>query len=63
MTNTITTSVTNISSINCHSKKVSNYYIWHKVLLAIKLLLRITIIWYHYAKHTWKQKSIDALAI
>ena len=60
MTNTIATNVTNSSSINCHRKKVRDFYILHTVLLAIILLLIITIICYHYAKHRLKQ-NIDAL--
>ena len=38
-------------SINSHRNKVRDCYILHTVLLAIILLLVITIIWYHYAKH------------
>ena len=49
-TNTITTNVTSIASINCHTKKVKDCYILHTVLLVIILLLIITIICYHYAK-------------
>ena len=49
-TNTITTNGTSTASINCHSKKVRDFYILHTVLLVIILLLIIVIIWYHYAK-------------
>ena len=59
MTNTIATNVTK----NCHSKKVRNCYILHGVLLAIILLLLITIICFHYAKHRWKQIIINKLTI
>ena len=62
MKNTIATNVTK----TFHSKKVRykfDCYILHKVSLAIILLLVITIICYHYAKHGSKQKAIDALAI
>ena len=58
-TNTIATNV----SINCHTKKVREYYILHIVLLAIILLLIITIISYYYIKHRSKHKYIDALTI
>ena len=58
-TNTIATNV----SINCHTKKVREYYILHIVLLAIILLLIITIIFYYYIKHRSKHKYIDALTI
>ena len=40
----------NTASIDLHSKKESDCYILHTVLLAIILLLIITIICYHYAK-------------
>ena len=33
-TNTITTNVTGAASINCHSKKVRDYYILHTVLFS-----------------------------
>ena len=52
-TNTVATKKTNIvstASINCHSRQVRDCCIFHKVLLAIILLLKITIIFYHYAK-------------
>ena len=49
-TNIIATNITSTASINCHSKKVRDYYILHTVLLVIILLLIITIICYHYAK-------------
>ena len=44
------TNITSTASINCHIKKVSDCYIFHTVLLMIILLLKITIICYHYAK-------------
>ena len=47
-TNTIATNVTITAWINCHSKKVSDCYVLHTVLLAIILLLKI--IYNHYAK-------------
>ena len=47
-TNAIATDVTSTASINCHSKKVKDYYIFHTVLLVIILLL--IIICYYYAK-------------
>ena len=43
MTNTTATIVTKTSSINCHSKKVRDCHIMHKVSSAIKLLLTISI--------------------
>ena len=49
-TNTIATTVTSTVSINCHSKKVKNCYILHKVLTVIISLLIITIICCHYVK-------------
>ena len=58
ITNTIATNM----SINSDDKKVRykiNCYILHTVLLAIILLLIITIVCYHYAKHTSKQKGIN----
>ena len=63
MTNTIATNVTRTASVNCHSKRVKDCYILHTVLLAVMLLLIITIIGYHYAKHKSKQKRTDALTI
>ena len=59
MTNTIATNVTSTASINCHSKKVRDWYILHAVLLVIILLLVVIIICYYYAK----QKGINALTI
>ena len=56
-TNTIATNVTK----NCHSKKVRykiDCYILHTVLLVIMLILRITVICYHYAKHRLKQNRV-----
>ena len=49
-TNTMATNVTSTASINCHSKKVRDCYIFHTVLLVIILLLIITIMCYHYTK-------------
>ena len=49
-TNIITTNAASTSTINCRCKKVRQCYILHTVLLAIKLILIITIIWYHYTK-------------
>ena len=62
MTITIATNVTK----NCHGKKARYKFdccILHTVLLAIILLPIITIICYHYVKHTSKPKGINALAI
>ena len=59
LTNTIAANVTKV----CHSKKVRDSYVLHTVLSAVILLLIITIICYHYAKHRSKQKGIDALRI
>ena len=50
MTNTVSRNITSTASVNCHSKKVKNYYILHTVLLVIILLIIITIICCHYAK-------------
>ena len=47
--NTIATNNTSTPLINCHSKKVRDFYILHTVLLTIILLL-IIIICYYYAK-------------
>ena len=52
ITNAKKTTATNVmitASINCHSIKVKDCYIFHTVLLATILLL-IIISWYHYAK-------------
>ena len=49
-TNTIATIVTSTVSLNCHSKKVRNYYTLHRVLIVIISLLIITTICYPYAK-------------
>ena len=57
--------ITNITK-NCHSKKVRykfGCYILHTELVAIILLLIITIICYHYARHRSKQNDIDTLTI
>ena len=56
------TIVTNIS-INCHSEKIRDCFILHTVLWTIILLLKITIICYHYTKHRSKQKDIYALTM
>ena len=48
--NTIATKVLSTASINCHSKKVRDYYILHTVLSVTIILLIITIICYHYVK-------------
>ena len=47
---TIATNVLSTASINCHSKKVRDYYILHTVLSVTIILLIITIICYHYVK-------------
>ena len=47
-TNTIATNTTITAWINCHSKKVSDCYVLHTVLLAIIILSKI--ICNHYAK-------------
>ena len=44
MTNTIATNVTSSASINCHSKRVRDCYILHKVFLAIILLILMILI-------------------
>ena len=49
-TNTIETNFTITVYINCHSKKVRDCYISHRILLVIILPLIITIICNHYAK-------------
>ena len=50
-TKTVATNVTNTALTNCHSKKVREYCILHRGLLAIMLLLIITIVFYHCVKH------------
>ena len=50
-TDTLATNIMSAASINCHNKKVINCYILHTVSLVIILVLIITIICYHYAKH------------
>ena len=53
-------------SMNSDGKKVKykiDWFILHTVLSVIILLLIITIICYHYAKHRSNQKDFDALAI
>ena len=47
--NAIATNVTSTSSINCHCKKVGDFYVLHTFLLVITLLL-IIIISYYCAK-------------
>ena len=42
-TNAIATDVTSTASVNCHSKKVKDYYIFHTVLIVIISLLIIFI--------------------
>ena len=62
MRNTMATNVTK----TCHNKKIKfkiDCYILRKALLVIIFLLIIAIICCHYAKHTSKQKGIEALAI
>ena len=49
-TNTIATNVLSTASINCHSKKVRDCYILHKVLSVTIILLIITVICHHYVK-------------
>ena len=49
-TNAIATHVTSTASINCHSKKVKDYYIFHTVLLVIISLLIIFICYYYVKK-------------
>ena len=48
-TNTIaiTTNVTSTTSINCHSKKVRDCYLFHTVIVVVIILLIITIICYY----------------
>ena len=48
---------------NYHSKTVRDCCILHTFLLGIILLLIITIISCHFAKHRLKQKNIDALTL
>ena len=74
MANAIAVNATNTVSINCHNRNVRykidwnchnrnvrykiDWYILHTVLLAIILLLIITVICYHCAKHRSKLKNI-----
>ena len=61
-TNTVTTNM----SINSNDKKVRykvDCYILHTVLLVIILLLIITMIRFHHAKYTSKQKSINNIKL
>ena len=48
--NTTATNVAINVSMNCHSKRVGNCYILHRVLIVIILLLIIIIICYYYTK-------------
>ena len=57
MTNTIATNVTSTASINCHSKKVRDWYLLDTLLLVTILLLITTIIYYHCAKQRRKYKN------
>ena len=62
--NTIATNFMSTASINCHSKKVTDYYILHTVLLATILLLIISIICYHYAKNIkWKILNLEKFVL
>ena len=66
MTNAIATNVMSTILTNYDNKKVRykiDCYILHTVLLAIILLLIITIVCYHYAKHRSKQKGNNAQII
>ena len=45
----IATNVTCTASINCHSKKARDCFIFHTIILVIILLLIIIIICYYYA--------------
>ena len=49
-TNAIATDAKSTASINCLSKKVKDYYIFHTVLLVIILLLIIFICYYYVKK-------------
>ena len=62
MTNDTTTNVSRKSNYKKVRYKI-DCYILHTDWLAIILLLIITIICYHYAKHRPKQKGTDALKI
>ena len=58
--------VSTYATINFHNKKVRYKiacYILHTVLIVNILLLIITTIYYHYAKHRSKQKGTNALTI
>ena len=62
--NTIAPSTVSINPDGKKRRYKIDCYILHTVLLVITLLLLIiTIIWYHYAKHRSKQKGIDALRL
>ena len=63
MANTIGRSTVSINSDGKKVKYKVDWFILHTVLSVIILLLIITIICYHYAKHRSKQKDFDALAI
>ena len=57
--NNISTNVAGTMSINFDNKKIrynTNYYIMHALSLVTILLFVTAIIWYHYIKHTIKQK-------
>ena len=66
-TNAVATNLTCTVSVSYYSKKASDCYILHTVLLAIILLVIITIICYHCAKQkviirrkiTWKYLICD----
>ena len=57
-TNTIATIVTSTALINCHRRKVRDFYILHTVLLVIILLLIITIVCYQNKK-VYKAKKYN----
>ena len=63
MANTIGRSTVSINSDGKKVKYKIDWFILDTVLSVIILLLIITIICYHYAKHRSKQKDFDALAI
>ena len=56
-------SAENIMVGYCNTKKVSDCYILHKVLLLIILLLLINIIFLYYTKKTQNKKHIAMPAI
>ena len=64
VTSIISANVTGTMLKNSDDKKVRykmEYFILHRILLVTILLFIVTIICYHYAKHSSKQKSSDAL--